>query len=378
MNCCLPQEFLRHGGTLKQLTEKYGIKVKEAGRLALLKYDQVASPMGDRLVQQCRGLILEKGTWDIVSWPFDKFFNYGEGHAAAIDWLTARVQEKLDGSLMQMYFYDGAWRVGSSGTPDASGQCYDNGFTFADLFWKTFEAKGWYLPSEWRQDVTFLFELMSPYNRIVVRHPKPDLKLIGARNRVTGLEYRLKQGTDDLGWEAVREFSLQSMKDIEATFEYLNPLQQEGYVVVDAGFNRVKVKHPGYVAIHHMRGEGAGPKRILEVIRAGESSELLTHFPEWKPDFDRIQAAFDGLLSELERDYGTAAAKTDAALPQGVVVQPSWSRKEFASHAVKSRVSGALFSFRDGKVASIRESLAKMNLKHLMTILGVKDGGDEV
>jgi tRNA splicing ligase len=53
------------------------------------------------VVQECRGLILdESANWRIVAFPYTKFFNYGEEHAASIDWSTACVQEKLDGSLM--------------------------------------------------------------------------------------------------------------------------------------------------------------------------------------------------------------------------------------------------------------------------------------
>jgi hypothetical protein len=29
----------------------------------------------------------------------------------------------------------------------------------------------------------------------------------------------------------------------------------EGYVIVDANFNRVKVKKPAYVAVHHLKGK---------------------------------------------------------------------------------------------------------------------------
>ena len=58
---------------------------------------QTASNMGQKVVRECRGMILEKGTWDVVALPFLKFFNAGEKHAAVIDWTSARVYEKLDG-----------------------------------------------------------------------------------------------------------------------------------------------------------------------------------------------------------------------------------------------------------------------------------------
>ena len=105
--------------------------------LVMLKYNQVLSPMEDPVVQECRGLILDEAEgWRVVSRPYDKFFNYGEPLAAVIDWATARVYEKLDGSLMTLYFYDGAWQVASSGMPDGGGTLHDGTGTFRELFWK--------------------------------------------------------------------------------------------------------------------------------------------------------------------------------------------------------------------------------------------------
>lgn len=354
---CLPREFLLNGGTLEQLTEKYAIKAKRHGaypNLVQLKYNQIDSPITEPLVQQCRGVILDQDdSWRIVARPFDKFFNYGEASAASIDWSTARVQEKLDGSLMIVYWYDGAWHVATSGTPDASGDVNGAAETFKDLFWRVWAAKQ-YLTFE-HTTKTYMFELMTRHNRVVVRHLEDRLALIGIRDAVSGQE---DAPVAVQNWETVRSFPLQSFTDIEATFATLNPLEQEGYVVVDAAFNRVKVKHPGYVAVHHMK-DGFGPKRVLDVVRKGETSELLTHFPEWQSDFDRVSKAFGKLVTDLETAY---AAHNDIPL-----------QKDFALAVKGSPCSGALFALRAGKVKSVREFLANMHLDNLSSLLGFRD-----
>src|SRR5438045_764436 len=116
------QNFLR-SNSLAELEQRYAVAHKRHLRyphLVLLKYSQIDSPMGERIVQECRGCILDESkNWECVSRGFDKFFNYGEVHAAAIDWGTAVVQEKVDGSLIMLYWYDEAWQVATSGTPDA-------------------------------------------------------------------------------------------------------------------------------------------------------------------------------------------------------------------------------------------------------------------
>lgn len=53
--------------------------------------------------RECRGLVLDEAKdWAVVAMPYTRFFNYGERWASCIDWATAKVFEKMDGSLMTM------------------------------------------------------------------------------------------------------------------------------------------------------------------------------------------------------------------------------------------------------------------------------------
>ncbi|MEL6938228.1 MAG: RNA ligase, partial [Cyanobacteria bacterium J06598_1] len=132
------QTYLRTEG-VEILQTAFGIKTRRHSSLENLvcfKYSQYESPMEELVVQQCRGIILDEANdWAVVSYPYDKFFNYTEPNAAPIDWSSATVQDKLDGSLMTLYFYKGEWQVQSSGTPDASGEVSLCKFSFAELFW---------------------------------------------------------------------------------------------------------------------------------------------------------------------------------------------------------------------------------------------------
>lgn len=69
--------------------------------LVMFKYSQVDSDMSIKLVQECRGLILDEDTKEIVSYPFNKFFNFGEPNAAKIDWASARIGQKIDGCVRE-------------------------------------------------------------------------------------------------------------------------------------------------------------------------------------------------------------------------------------------------------------------------------------
>lgn len=342
---------------LSGLKTQFGIKSNRHAKypnLVQFKYNQIESPMGERIVQESRGIILDESNgWRVVARPFDKFFNYGEGHAPKIDWATARVQEKVDGSLMILYNYMGEWLVATSGTADASGMV--NGFpiTFADLFWKTFNEMGLRLPDPDYQWAAFLFELTTPYNRVVVQHAAPKLTLIGMRWD-SGIEWELKH----FGYPYVQEFPLQSLADIEATFHAMDPVKQEGYVIVDGSFNRVKVKHPGYVAIHHMK-DGFGIKRMVALVQSNEGSEFMAHFPEWAGAYAEVKDKYTALVNELEAAYDAIA---------GIENQ-----KEFALIATKSRCPAALFARRRYGNRTMREFLS--DPKYTDTVMRLLDVG---
>lgn len=67
--------------------------------LVMFKYDQLNSDFHNDIVKECRGLILDADTFEVVSYPFNKFFNYGEKYADDVDWHTSYVTEKIDGCV---------------------------------------------------------------------------------------------------------------------------------------------------------------------------------------------------------------------------------------------------------------------------------------
>lgn len=360
MKTMLLQDFLRSGGTPQKLFDSRAImhkRHKTHSNLVLFKYSMIDSPMEDPLVRECRGVILDEANdWHVVSRAFDKFFNHGEAHAAQIHWPSARVQEKLDGSLAVVYHYAGTWHVATSGTPDASGDVNGEG-SFEAYFWETFSAQGGGLPVDRPEleEICFIFELMGPANRIVVVHEKPSLRLLGVRNRRTG-EQHLPDSGERSWWDVVhippvRSFSLGSFEQIAASFEAISPLSQEGYVVVDERFHRVKVKHPGYVALHHAK-DGMTAKSILEIVRSGETSEVLTAFPEFRPLLQEARDRVEAVIQRIETCYGELKD-----IPE---------QKAFAMEALKTGVSPALFAMRKHHV-SAKEWVREMPLDLLTT-----------
>lgn len=353
------REHLRSGGTLEDLAERLGVVAKPHPRwpnLVLLKYDQIDSPLADPLVQECRGIVLDSADdWRPVCLPFGKFFNHGEPNAVPIDWSTARVQEKLDGTLCTLWHYAGEWHVATTGSPDAGGSVGELPFSFATFFWTTFRALGLEAPPAAEADLCFMFELTAAENRVVVDHREPRITLLAVRNRVTGEELDPTRFADR--WPVVRHYEVGSIEGLLALLETVDPIAQEGFVVVDGTFTRTKLKHPQYVALHSMMSSRS-TRRFVELVRINEHEEVLAYFPKWRADIDPIVERFERLVASIEADLARLAHHAD--------------QKAFAAEATQLPWSGALFAVRRGKSRSVREYLAQMPIDRLLDFLGLR------
>lgn len=376
------QKYLRSGKNLEELNSELAIRCRRHQKfpnLVSFKYDQLDSPRNHPVVVECRGTILDEDkNWSVVAYPFKRFFNADEGYAAELDWNNAVVQEKLDGSFCIMFWYNKTWHVATSGSADAGGSVGDlvewreNGMlieprpkSFAEYFWltgnKCFGAE-WFRSA--KTNHCYMFELMGPLNRVVVYHEKAHIVCIGGRNLSTMEEIPAYEAARHLGVPAVKEYNLSSLDLIIKTFADVSPLSQEGYVVhnktlsEDKCYARNKIKNPAYVAIHHAK-DGLTTKAFVEIARQGEVSEMIAHFPEYKPMLDDAKQRFESLVKELQDDYNE--------------IKNINNQKEFALKAIGSRCSGALFAYRAKKVGSITEFLRQMHIGKIMALLGYKD-----
>lgn len=358
------QQYLRQYD-LEALEAEFKITYRrhcEYPNLVLLKYDQIASPFEHELVKECRGLILDEANdWNVVCYTFRKFFNYGEPNCAEIDWNNCSVLEKKDGSLAQIYHFNGQWRMATSGSPDASGNVGDFGFTFKEHFWDVFKKVGGKLPTD--PNYCFAMELTGPYNRVVIPYQEAGLTLLGARHLPTLTEVPYEQLSQfDLGVPVVGSFDLSSYESITKSFDTFKGIEGEGYVVVSKQLNgtsldRAKIKHPGYVYLHRLK-DGTSRKSFVEIVRSGESAEVITYFAEFKEIFDDIQSRYNNLLDTVKADYEKI---------KHIEIQ-----KEFALEAVKTRCSAALFSVRSGRSKSFEAFFQQMPIDHVMQLLGLK------
>lgn len=356
----LVQDFLRQEG-LQALQDRYRIKVNRHQlhpNLVQFKYNQINSPMGEPIVQLCRGLILDEAAdWGVVAHGFNKFFTHAGGHAATIDWTTAKVQAKEDGSLIQLFWYGDQWNVSTSGMPDARGQVGTSGKSFKELFWETWSELGYKLPGPLLRNCTLMFELCTKYNRVVVQHTRPRIVLIGIRDLISGREMPIEMYNPSLGYEQAQTFPLGSLEEVLAWADTLRGIESEGAVVCDRSFNRVKVKGKDYMAVTGLI-QGMNERSILRMVLGGKEDDVIGLFPEWKGEFAMVKGRLQELLAKCEATWAETRHIED--------------RKEFALKVKDLPYSSAMFMMRGGKVGSFLEWAGQISIDNLMLILDLK------
>lgn len=282
-------DFIKENG-FNALTEELGIKVKYYDDCVVLNYSQINSPKTHPVVCECRGLILNKKTLEILARPFERFFNYGEAPENNKDFDLSRAvaYDKIDGSLIKIWCNNGIWKVGTKGTAYAESTVNEYNITFEELVYNAlniskaeFEKK---CSELLKQGYTYLFEVTSLENRVVTKYKDKTLWFLGCIENYTGKDFgssnNVRQAVFNLGAKIVKERSFKSIEDCLSAAAALPDLK-EGYVLYDKFSNvRIKVKSPAYVAVHHIRGEGLNPKRIKQLVLTNEQDEYLKYFPD--------------------------------------------------------------------------------------------------
>lgn len=271
--------------TLKN--EPYCLDIKKetyGNEFIIFNYDQINSDFSNDIVKEARGIILETDTLKPVCVPFFKFFNIDETNAAEIDWSTARVQEKIDGSLIKMWFNNGIWMISTNKCINAFSCDLPNNLiyhTFGDLFSQALKNSS---IKDLDKNYTYMFELVSPYNKVVVDYPETKIYHIGTRDNRT-----LEEVDMDIGVEKPKEYDLKTEAQVRFAAQKL-PFNEEGYVVVDKNYNRVKVKSPAYVNAHRLvNNHTVNKEKVLDLILHNEQSEFLSYFPEYRDIFVDIE-----------------------------------------------------------------------------------------
>ena len=355
------QTYFRQGGTIDGFLELCGVKAKTDGELLILDYDMLKAKWDMPQPWVCRGLILDAKTYDVVAFGLPKFWNAGETAAATIDWSSASVFEKLDGTMVQRFWhpYRQTWAYSTRyQLPDDLTRNKTPGNAFRS--WQALfdNSVGKIADSiDQQPHETTIWEVMSPDNIVVVQHQHDKAALICIRDNRTFQETPVKHHP-----LAPKCFPLASIDDVNNWVATLNGLVNEGVVVCDAHFQRVKVKSDDYVAKHRaLDGALRSISALIELIHAQDWEEFVVYFPHTKDRFVAAAGAIDNFLNVLQGIYDTVKHIEDRkeyALALKAVGHPSVNHL-FQVRDRKTSVRDYAFALKPPEFVRMVESVVK-------------------
>lgn len=297
-----------HPNTYLEDFEKLGIKVKFSGKYTIFNYNMDAD-FSSPLVCEARGIIINHETLDVVCIGFNKFFNLHEKYASEINYNDCRVQQKLDGSIIKLW-YDNKWTWSTNGMIYAEeAECGDFIHkTFYDLILSAVNYND-IIFDDLNKENTYIFEIVDPLMH-PVKYSEVKLYHIGTRNNLT-----LEEKIEDIGIAKPEEYDLQSLEEVIAFVENLNKdeVTEEGVVVVDNLWRRIKIKNAKYLQLHYLNNDMLMNKKgIIELLHLDDIdiTVLIDRFPHYKDVFNfyiaeekYFEMTVDAFIKEVRKMY---------------------------------------------------------------------------
>lgn len=289
----------------------------------------------NRCTLQCRGLIYNARTGEVLARPLPKFFNYGQTGAAVIP-LSAQVEvtDKLDGSLGICYQRpDGKWAIATRGS-----------FASDQAIKGTEMLQGYirdgYMPTT---ETTDMFEIIYPENRIVLDYGQ-DEKLVWLAS--LEIEGAIEWGKKPASWPGPVREEMPARTLAEALALPPRP-NAEGVVVHHLGYgSRVKIKQEDYILLHRII-TGLNARSVWEVLK-DPNKDLIELYSAVPDEFHHWISDVDSALTNL------VEARYQQVVNEFYLVLDSVEtddRKEFAQYTMKTypQDSKYMFALLDGR-----------------------------
>jgi RNA ligase len=253
-----------------------------------------------RLRRECRGIIFDTETGEILRRPFHKFFNVNEreetqDHVVDLSRPHA-ILEKLDGSMIAPFVVIDQMIWGTKmGATDVAKP--------VEKFVKNNPQYEALANNAILLGLTPIFEWCSRKQRIVLDYKEDTLILTAMRNMKTGeyMDYFYISSFAELaGIPVVRTFEPQT--DMKAFVEYVRDLEDlEGFVVRFYDGHMLKLKCHWYLQIHRAKEAILQDRNIVELILDEALDDIKAHLP----DEDRFELGRFEHLFNIEV-YGQA------------------------------------------------------------------------
>lgn len=325
--------------------DEFVVAVKEG--YTVINYNVMMADTFDcNIRRECRGIIFDTATGDIIRRPFHKFFNVNEreetqDHVVDLSRPHA-ILDKLDGSMIAPFIVNGQMIWGTKmGATDVAKP--------VEEFVKNNPNYQFLAEEAISNGYTPIFEWCSRKQRIVLDYQEDQLILTAVRNMTTG-KYAFFKAWSHLvpvvrTWDVGLEMDNKTMKSFVSYVRDLEDL--EGFVVRFDDGHMIKLKCDWYVQIHKAKEAILQDRNIVELILDEKLDDIKAHLPA--EDRDR--------LTQFESDFNLAVNKavTGVVLVLNTIRYMGHDRKTFAlnySHNVDGYVRPIVFKNFDDELSA--------------------------
>lgn len=367
------KDFLKQNSNWEELLSKppYNLTIRHDDGRVLFKYNQYESDMSLRICQEARGIIFDEKTLEPICVPYFKFFNYGEELAVNIDWKTATVQEKIDGSLIKLYYWHGKWHVATNGTIDAYkayvGDTSLEAITFGDLFYSALTVQPHTLYQILNPDYCYMLELIHPFSKVVIDYNKKGVYLHGIRDMKTLEEVEVNPADYPYGYfKFPKKYDVINLEETLELLKELNDGNHEGVVVCDAHFNRIKMKTEEYLAKARILNNGIfTTNRFIKMFLNDTLDDYIAYAPENKEKVEKYLKIIQTATEEIDKS---------AKVMDALVAIKNWNRKEIVSYIKTTFPENRLFFnyymvYHDKKVSDAADYIINLQASQLKRII---------
>lgn len=235
----------------------------------------------------CRGLVLDD-QYRPIARPLTKFFNLQEFPESLPNGIPS-IYEKLDGSLILLFFYAETWHVASRGS-----------FTSEQAIKASELLPNYPEHQDLDQTYTYILEIIYPNNRIVLDYGNSErLVMLAAINTQTGIELDL----DCIAWsDRAKSYPATEVPEWIASLNESELENQEGFILKWPNGFRIKYKLAEYVRLH----------RVLTRIQAKDIWECLSEKQDLAPFLEAVPDEFYQWVKTVTQDLEAQYAAIEA------------------------------------------------------------------
>jgi len=293
----------------ERLSKISHLNIRQTENLYLLKYNRTDNSdfkedfKNYPFLKECRSIILEKNTNKIISQSLT-FKDEQDTFVSKISWDDCVIEESIDGTLINLYYYNDNWNISTRGTLDAN--CFWNTTkTFLTLFNEAAELQKLNYDLL-NKDFCYSFVLCHPESRNITKYNNPCLVHILSRNLVN-----LEESDEEIGIRKpnilkilnLNKLNLFSYDELLESLNYLD-YQIEGYMLYSRNRKyRCKLRGKEHLELASIKGnEPFIEKRLIE-LKDEKDSKFLNYFPEYSEKNNKINKVFDLITNSIYNYY---------------------------------------------------------------------------